>query len=126
LDQALFNQFPFLFYWVILFVIWSLVLGLTLGLASRIKKETLPPLPHQYFLLAICLTFLLLGTIGLAFAVAICVSLFGVTRSILRTRKNGPELNGLSKMAMSHQRVYLAACLTSIPVAYLRQWWQLQ
>jgi hypothetical protein len=129
-DQSLFHVFPFLFYWMILFVICSLLMGPILAGIAGWRKEALPPLPHRYFLPALGLSLLLapltMGSMALPFGLAITFGLFKMTRSYRQGSRlpPGTEFSRLGRFARSLQRVYLTVCFLLIPVAYARLWWQ--
>lgn len=127
-DQSLFDYFPFSFYWVILFVAWSLAPGPLMAMVWRLNKERLPPLPHRYFLLGLGLSLVLapvtMGAVALPMAIAAFIALVQMARSYRASRLHLASLSPMACRARRFQRLFLATYLALIPVAYLRLWWQ--
>lgn len=126
-DEMLYRAFPFTFYWPVAFMIWSLAIGLPLGIASWISNAPLPVNSFRYFLLAIGLFFstaiLTMGSVAIPLTLASGFSLLGIHKS-MRRNKEAPLPSGLPRAAHRIDRIFFLVCLLAIPMSYIRAWLQ--
>jgi hypothetical protein len=127
-DEQILGAFPFLFYWIIVFLVWSLPVGVPLGIAGR--KHFLPVKPWRYFLLALglilTLGLLMQGSVTIPLAITIGISLVKVGQSLRDFKKLQPPPLGITLLAYRIQKIYLTVCLLAIPVGYLRLFLQIK
>jgi hypothetical protein len=127
-DQSMYSILPFAFYWGIAFVIWSLLVGIPLALLARRQSLTLRIYPHRQFYLAIGLLLtvglVLMGSVGVPLFLAAAYSVTRIFRERRALKKSEPQPAGAARLASRIEAIFLAVCLGSIPMAYLRLWWQ--
>lgn len=127
-DQMIYSALPFVFHWLPVFFIWSVLAGIPLAVASRIKRQPLLLYPHRYFLLGsgLVIAFAPLsgGSVAAPLFLTVCIGLVRARRSLISARKMETAPTGLPLLGCRVQRLFLAVCLGVIPVSYLRQWWQ--
>lgn len=125
-DTSFFAGFPFAFYWIPVFVLWSLLFGVPVSIAAKQKQEPIPLLPWPYFLLGLglilCVGILLLkGSLAVPLFFAISLSLYKVAQSQRAMSKYPLVSPGpITRLACRGQKLYLTICLVLIPVAYVR------
>jgi hypothetical protein len=127
-DQMIYSALPFVFHWLPVFLIWSVLVGIPLAVISRIKRQPLLLYPHRYFLLGCGLMVALApvsgGSVAAPLFLTICVALARARRSLISASKLETAPMGLTLLGCRVQRLFLAVCLGVIPVSYLPLWWQ--
>ena len=123
-DGAILLVAPFMMYWLILFIAWSLLVGVPLSLIAYAKRVHLPMRPLVYFLVALGLIVVLLPlTMGSALFPMVFflpIWIFRLYKSLKKFVRKKEAPTGLVKVALQAQRIAFVTSLALIPVAYLR------